>query len=102
MSSIARHRWDSTSAATPSLICSCNAASLSWPLVVALAVLLVVVLVLVLIWASLSRPDQRVRVGRCPPALRAVGSPLRRKAARRGRSGSPGQGTSRRSFPRSA
>jgi len=31
--------------------------------------------------ASLSRPPSRVRVGRCPPALRAVGSPLRRKAA---------------------
>jgi len=50
----------------------------------------------------LSRPPKRVRVGRCPPALRAVGSPLRRKAARRGRSGSPGKGSSPRSFPRSA
>ena len=107
MSNIARHPWDSTNAATPSLICSCNAASLSCP-PVALAVLLGWVLavlrvcVLVLIEASLSRPDQRVRVGRCPPALRAVGSPLRRKAARRGRSGSPDKGTSPRSFPRSA
>ena len=98
MSSIARQPWDSTSAATPSLICSCNAASLSRPPVW----LVVLVCVLVLIWASLSRPDQRVRVGRCPPALRAVGSPLRRKAARRGRSGSPGKGASPRSFPRSA
>jgi len=52
VSSIARHPSDSTSAATPSLICSCNAASLSCP-----PVLLVVLLVLVLIWASLSRPD---------------------------------------------
>ena len=42
--------------------------------------------------ASLSRPPSRVRVGRCPPALRAVGSPVRRKAARRGRSGSPDKG----------
>jgi len=46
--------------------------------------------------ASLSRPPQRVRVGRCPPALRAVGSPLRRKAAR---SGSPDKGGRLRSFP---
>ncbi len=102
MSSIARHPWDSTNAATPSLICSCNAASLSCPPVLWLVVLLAVLLVLVLIGASLSRPDQRVRVGRCPPALRAVGPPLRRKAAHRGRSGSPGKGTSPRSFPRSA
>jgi len=46
VSSIARHPWDSTNAATPSLICSCNAASLSWPPVV-LVVLLVWVLVLI-------------------------------------------------------
>jgi len=39
VSNIARHPWDSTNAATPSLICSCNAASLSCP-PVALAVLL--------------------------------------------------------------
>jgi len=39
--------WDSTSAATPSLICSCNAASLSCPRVVWLVVLLVCVLVLI-------------------------------------------------------
>jgi len=52
---------------------------------------------------SLPVPSRRaVRVGRCPPALRAVGSPLPRKAARRGRSGSPDKGTSPRSFPRSA
>jgi len=100
VSSIARHPSDCTSAATPSLICSCNAASLSCPPVV-LVVLLVVLLVcvLVLIGASLSRPPKRVRVGRCPPALRAVGSPLRRKAARRGRSGSPGQGGKPKKLP---
>jgi len=39
---------------------------LSCPPVVVLVVLLVYVVVL--IEASLSRPDQRVRVGRCPPA----------------------------------
>ena len=38
-------------------------------------------------------------MGRCPPALRAVGSPLRRKAARRGRSGSPGQGGKPKKLP---
>jgi hypothetical protein len=48
VSSIARHPSDSTNAATPSLICSCNAASLSCP-PVALAVLLVVLLVWVLV-----------------------------------------------------
>ncbi len=47
VSSIARHSWDSTSAATPSLICSCSAASLSCPAVVWLVVLLVCVLVLI-------------------------------------------------------
>jgi len=46
VSSIARHPWDSTSAATPSLICACSAASLSCP-PVWLVVLLVCVLVLI-------------------------------------------------------
>ncbi len=79
-----------------------HAAILSCLPVFALVVLLgwvLLVCVLVLIWAFLSRPPKRVRVGRCPPALRAVGSPLRRKAARRGRSGSPDKGGSPRSFP---
>jgi len=65
VSSIARPRWDATSVATPSLICSCSAVSLSCPPVV-LVVLLVCVLVL--IGASLSRPDQRVRVAGVPRA----------------------------------
>jgi len=50
VSSIARHPWESTNAATPSLICSCSAASLSCPpvvLVVLLGRLLVCVLVLI-------------------------------------------------------
>ncbi len=52
MSNIARHPSDSTNAATPSLICSCNAAILSCLPVFALAVLLgwvLLVCVLVLI-----------------------------------------------------
>jgi len=49
VSSIARHPTDSTSAATPSLICSCNAASLSCAPVVVLAVVLAVLLGCVLV-----------------------------------------------------